>query len=205
MSVPGAPIVISPADRRRHEIVRCAAELFDTNGYHQTSMSDIAFRAGLAKPTLYHYFRGKDEILYSIHDEFIDLLIDAHGRRLAEGATPAALLRGIIGDVLSVMRTHRGHVRTFFEHHRELADGPRELCVEKRNAYQRSVEAVLSAGIEDGSFRPVDVRLMTLALFGMINWSYQWYTADGPQSEEEIAEKFHALMLDGIGTRKRRR
>src|SRR6516165_1267228 len=61
---------------RKHEIVTAAASVFDRDGYGSTSMDDIARTVGIAKPTLYHYFSSKDEILTSIHEEFIDLLLD---------------------------------------------------------------------------------------------------------------------------------
>ncbi|MDX6242095.1 MAG: hypothetical protein QOG10_7037, partial [Kribbellaceae bacterium] len=45
--------------KRRSEIISAAAQLFNTAGYHQTSMDDIAEKMGLAKPSLYHYYAGK--------------------------------------------------------------------------------------------------------------------------------------------------
>jgi len=41
------------------------------------------------------------------------------------------------------------------------------------------VEDIVCRGTRDGSFRDVDPRLTTLALFGMCNWSYQWYRQGG--------------------------
>jgi len=51
------------AGGRRAEIVEIAARLFDRHGYHSTSMDDIAEAVGLRKPSLYHYFKSKDQIL----------------------------------------------------------------------------------------------------------------------------------------------
>jgi TetR/AcrR family transcriptional regulator, cholesterol catabolism regulator len=189
---------VNPADVKRSAIVNNAARLFDTHGYHQTSMTDIAESSGLAKPTLYHYFKSKDEILSSIHDEFIDSLLAAQTARWESDQDPVQQLSGIIGDVLTLMDTHRGHVRTFFEHHRELAAGPRALSVQKRTAYRRMVEAVINRGIAERVFRDVDVQLVTLALFGMVNWSYQWYSPGGTKTAEEITESFLSLVMDGI-------
>ena len=54
--------------QRRHQIVESAAMLFDAQGYGNTSMEDVALSVSIAKPTLYHYFRSKEEILRSIHE-----------------------------------------------------------------------------------------------------------------------------------------
>src|SRR5437016_1336195 len=106
------------ADDRRLEIVLRASELFDEVGYHLTSMDDIARAVGLAKPTLYHYFPSKDSILLAIHAEFISLLLGRQRLRLAHPERPVAdLLLDVMLDICDLMRTHRGYVRVFFEHH----------------------------------------------------------------------------------------
>lgn len=107
-------------EERRQQIVDAAAELFDKVGYSNTSMEDIAAVVGVAKPTLYHYFPGKDAVLLEIHEEFIDLLNRQHAERVAAELGPEQLLLEVMADILELMRTHRGHVRVFFEHHREL-------------------------------------------------------------------------------------
>jgi AcrR family transcriptional regulator len=187
------------ATGRHAEVVREAAALFDERGYHATSMEDIAAAVGLRKPTLYHYFRSKDQILLSIHEEFIDLLISRQQRRLQTSMKPDQLLLEIMADILELMETHRGHVRTFFEHHRELPEDAHEAIEAKREAYEGMVSHVIQAGIDDGTFRPVDVKLATLALFGVCNWAYQWYRPGGPLRSREIAYVFWDLLVNGLG------
>ena len=76
----------------------------------------------MAKPTLYHYFRAKDEILRGIHETFIDLLLESKYERIRLGQAPADLLLGAMTDIFVLMETN---VRVFFEHHREAAQrGP---------------------------------------------------------------------------------
>ena len=184
------------ADARRREVVSRAADLFDRTGYHATNVAAVAEASGIRKPTLYHYFSGKDEILFSIHEEFIDLLIEKHRRRPASPAAEALL--AVMVDLLELMRTHRGHVRVFFEHHRELSDEQRETIEAKRDDYRQMVEDVVAGGVASGEFRPVDPRLTTLAVFGMCNWAYRWYRSDGPLASDEVAGFFHDLLCNGL-------
>jgi AcrR family transcriptional regulator len=186
------------ADSRRREIVTGAANLFDREGYYATNMANLAHAVGLQKPTLYYYFSSKNEILNWIHEEFIDLLIEKAHARVEEGLAPADELRAVMRDVLELMDTHRGHVRVFFEHYRELSEADQATIREKRDRYQAVVEDVVRRGIEDRSFRQVDPRLATLALFGMCNWSYQWYRSGGPLESERIADFFWDLLLNGL-------
>jgi len=51
---------------RRSEILNVALELFAHDGYHATSISTIARKAGISKGLLYNYFKSKEELLKEI-------------------------------------------------------------------------------------------------------------------------------------------
>ncbi|MDO8212604.1 TetR/AcrR family transcriptional regulator [Conexibacter sp. CPCC 206217] len=191
------------APSRRDDVIRQSATLFDERGYHSTSMEDIASAVGVRKPTLYHYVQSKDEILYWIHEEFIDLLISRQERRMSTAMSPEQLVLEVMGDILELMETHRGHVRVFFEHHRELPTDEHAAIAAKRERYESAVAAVIQRGVDEGAFRPVDVKLATLALFGICNWAYQWYRADGPLRSREVAYVFWDLLLNGLANPRR--
>jgi AcrR family transcriptional regulator len=194
--------IVSPTAKqseRQAEILYRAAQLFDERGYHRATMEDIATAVGLRKPSLYHYFRSKEEILFRIHEEFIDLIISKHLERTKKGLTMTELLRSVMRDIVGLMDTHHSHVRVFFEHYRELPIRYQEKLEIKRNQYQAMVQATLAEGMASGEFRPGDARLISLAVFGMCNWTYQWYRKGGPLTSDQVAEAFHQLLLDGMG------
>jgi len=57
----------------RQEILRTAARLFQQQGYHATSMNDVASALKLSKGGLYHHFQSKDEILFNRMDHAMDI------------------------------------------------------------------------------------------------------------------------------------
>lgn len=183
---------------RRGTIAGQAAELFERQGYSQTSMDEIAATAGLAKGTLYHYFRTKDEILTEIHEQFLGLLLQRAQTREELGLPPSQQLLEVMTDVLELMRSHRGHVRVFFEHHRELSEAARTDVHRQRDAYEAMVRRQVELGLAQNEFRKIDPALTTLALFGMCNWAYQWYDVSGPLQPRDIALHFWSLLLRGI-------
>lgn len=188
------------SDQRHHEIVTVAAQLFDESTFANTTMGDIARHIGVAKPTLYHYFSSKDEILNAIHEEFIDVLIGHHAERDNAGLRPEQLVLEAMADILELMQTHRGHVRVFFEHHRELTPDARSAMRSKRDDYERVVENLIEECIARGTFRPVDPRLASLALFGMCNWAYQWYRSTGTIRPRDIAYQFWNFLVFGLAS-----
>jgi TetR/AcrR family transcriptional regulator, cholesterol catabolism regulator len=189
---------MSTGDRRR-EIVRTAADLFERSGYAATTMDDIAAAVGLAKPTLYHYFTSKDRILVAIYEEYSGLLLERHEQRLHVGLSPEQMLLEVMADILELMETHRGHVRVFYERHREVPDEARAEIRRKRERYRLMVEEIFTKGVESGAFRDVDVHLARLAAFGMCNWAYQWYQSDGALRPRELAYQFWGFLVYGIG------
>jgi len=183
---------------RRREIVDRAAELFEKRGYHNVSVEDIATAVGLRKSSLYHHIESKDQILALIHHEFMDLVIGRQEARLAIPMSNSQRLLEVMADILQLMETHRGHVRVFFEHYRELPESDRRDVKVERDRYEGMVEQVLRVGIDQGEFRPVDVRLTALAIFGACNWAYQWYRRGGPLGTRDIAYIFWDIFSQGL-------
>ena len=65
------------AEARRVEILKAASSVFRTRGFAAAGMREIAVAADLSPGNLYHYFRGKDEILYFCQDRALDRLLAA--------------------------------------------------------------------------------------------------------------------------------
>jgi len=69
ISVMQREAVIEP----RQEILRTAARLFQERGYDATSMNDVAAALKLSKGGLYHHFQSKDDILFQIMSDAMDI------------------------------------------------------------------------------------------------------------------------------------
>ena len=53
------------AKRRQEDIIRAAAKRFARHGFNKTTLDEIARDVRIGKPTIYHYFKSKDELFYS--------------------------------------------------------------------------------------------------------------------------------------------
>jgi len=63
--------------RRRREIVAAAYAVFAQRGYHATTIGDIAAQMGTGNGTIYHYFKGKREILDQVIDYALERFVGA--------------------------------------------------------------------------------------------------------------------------------
>ena len=86
----GTSVSITPGRRERQKqeretrILAAARRLFDRGGYLDTSMEDVARRAGLAVGTLYNYFSSKDQLLLALSRIDTEHLVRIGERILAD-------------------------------------------------------------------------------------------------------------------------
>jgi AcrR family transcriptional regulator len=194
----GPKVDVELTRQRRADIMREAARLFDKVGYHGVNMGTIAEAAGLKKPTLYHYIRSKDEILFEIHETMIESLRKSITARQERGLDPAEILKGVCEDIFQQMHDYPGYVRAFFEHMRELDDDRKKQIRKERNAYMAQVMDVFSDGMDQGLFRRQDVRIAALCLLGICNWAYQWYRPGKDPEPAEMASQCWNVIAGGL-------
>ncbi|NUK30818.1 TetR/AcrR family transcriptional regulator [Parageobacillus sp. VR-IP] len=72
---------------RKEEIIQAAMKLFAQKGYYATSMQEIAEQSGIAKGSIYNYFKSKEEIAVSILRYYYDVLF----RKMKDIADDVAL------------------------------------------------------------------------------------------------------------------
>jgi TetR/AcrR family transcriptional regulator, cholesterol catabolism regulator len=194
----GPKVDLELTRQRRADILREAANLFEQVGYHGVNMEMIAEAAGLKKPTLYHYVRGKDEILYLMQRAVIVGVREGIEARIAQGQPPLELLQGVYEDIFSQLRDAPGTVRSFFEHGRELTAEQQADINKERDAFTRVVARVIFRGMESGLIAKSDPRLMALCFFGVVNWAYQWYDPVRDGEPETIAAKCFGIFCRGM-------
>ena len=66
-----------PAAERREQLLAVALSVFASQGFHQTSMNEVAEAAGITKPVLYQHFTSKRELYLAVIEEAGRRLIDA--------------------------------------------------------------------------------------------------------------------------------
>ncbi|MCX7710754.1 MAG: TetR/AcrR family transcriptional regulator [Clostridia bacterium] len=62
-------------DERKSEIIETAYNLFMTNGFEETAVSDIVKAIGVAQGTFYYYFKSKEEILDAVINRIINEIL----------------------------------------------------------------------------------------------------------------------------------
>src|SRR3978361_2356026 len=84
--------------------MRAAAQVIRARGCAAAGMRDIAVAAALSPANLYHYFRGKDELLFFCQDRSADRLLEAlAAARKDRAPLPVRLRRIAVAHVLCLV------------------------------------------------------------------------------------------------------
>ncbi|GJD51369.1 HTH-type transcriptional repressor KstR2 [Methylobacterium crusticola] len=181
--------------RKRDAVLRIAARSFCEKGVRATSLDAIAERLNVTKPTLYHYFAGKDEILAACVLTGL-AMIDA---ALAEAGGAHALDR--LGSALrryaAVMTLDFGRCASRVAE-TELSPAAREAFRARRRAVDARIRGLIREGMREGSIRPGDVALTASTVAGALNGIAHWYDPAGPLPADEVARRVVEVLLGGL-------
>ena len=184
-------------EQKQRAMLRTAARIFNKKGFHNTSLDEIAKELGVTKAALYYYVRSKDELLY----QCIKLTYECgtRARRIAQDHEGSALERFRImyrHFMIGLMTEHGAYTTAG-----DIQALPEEQQAELSNArrlFDQYSRGLLRDAIQEGSLRPVDIRIASNFFLGAINWILRWHDEEETQSPEEIADLFLDLFFRGI-------
>jgi AcrR family transcriptional regulator len=187
-------------EKRREAIIRAAATAFNREGFHNTSMDDLAAALNTSKPTLYQFFENKQKLLYACHQHAMDYgeagLALAH-REGKSGREKLAIycrhyMHGVMHDFGSCA------VLTDID---ALRKDDRAAAIERRARISAATRELIEEASRDGSFASVDSKLASLFVLSVVNWILIWYRPDGGRTRDEIVETFISMIENGLTPR----
>ena len=182
----------------REQLKSAAARLFREQGFHGTSVAEIATAAWITKSSLYHHFPSKQALLAEILTDTASRVTPAV-ESIASADLPAGerLRAAARGHVVELIHD-QDKVACFVEEGRFLEAEYRDTFIAARDRYEQSFRRILQDGVRSGEFRPMSVSLASLAVLGMCNSVVHWYQPSGHLGVETVAEQFADLAVRSI-------
>jgi len=189
---------------RRDAILQAAWSLIRQNGYHKTTVDEIAKGAGIAKGTIYLYFESKEEIMLALVDLTNLKIAKEQDKILASRLSAEKKLRSVI--------LHR--VLTLFDvvdrypRGEEMVSSLLPHIVHRLDWYVRRngilLAKIISLGCEDGNFEQDDhdaAGQMLARLFEHITPPY--YRFDSRENLERFTNQLLDMLLAGLRSKTR--
>ncbi|KQU56788.1 TetR family transcriptional regulator [Rhodococcus sp. Leaf278] len=177
-----------------------ALNMFVEQGYHGTSVRQIAAGAGLSVPGLYHHFPSKQDLLVGIMDASMDELL--YRTRAAEdgaGAAPSDRFDAVVESLLLFHIHRRDAAFVCSTEIRSLDAANRAAYIAKRDEEQRLLDVIVADGVESGVFdtpHPADAsRAVTTMCVGLATW----YRSDGPMTPSEVVAVYLDIARRTVG------
>ncbi|HYF60700.1 MAG TPA: TetR/AcrR family transcriptional regulator [Burkholderiaceae bacterium] len=187
----------SDYDAQRDGILDAATAAFAELGYASASMSQLAQACGTSKARLYHYFPSKEAILFESLDRYTRRLVAIVESVRERGLAPRDELAELVRSLLVEYRDSRARHVSLLNDVRFLAPAQRDRIEAQQRRVVDAVAATLGR-VAPGRFAPGERKPATMALFGMINFTFAWLRPDGPMSYERYAELVIDLWERGL-------
>jgi AcrR family transcriptional regulator len=191
---------LTKGEATRIEIMGVAHELFLKQGYHGTSIRQIAGAAGITLGAIYNHFSSKEEIFRAVFLEqhpYHDVL---RALMRAKGSTPAEWVRDAAGKLLSALESRPDFLNLMFI---ELVEFNSVHAQELFETMLPKVVAISSRFVEAASeLRPIPPPMLARAFLGLFFSYYiteRFMPASAPVSfRESSIDHFVDIYLHGI-------
>jgi len=187
------------AEGTRRKIYEAALELFREQGFEQTTMRDIAAKAGVALGGAYYYFSAKDAIVLAFYREMQESSHEVILASLAGRKKLKERIRGVLEKRLELLEPNRKFCAALSRHAPDGADPLSPFSEESRPIREHAIEHMRIA-LEGGDVKvPPDLKPRLPYLL----WLYQmalimfWLYDRSPRQERtrRLTEKSLGLLV----------
>jgi TetR/AcrR family fatty acid metabolism transcriptional regulator len=186
-----------PTPGLRDAILRAAEGVFTRRDYHEVQMDDVAAACGVGKGTLYRYFRSKRELYFAVTFDGIEHLRDAVAAAVRSSESAPEAIEHIVRRTLGFFWDRRGFFALIHRHELKPDADVREWFTQ-RAGLTRLVEDAIRRAIAAGDMRPVDPRIATEMLFGMMRAANRYRTRT--DAFESLVQAVVDTFMRGVAT-----
>jgi AcrR family transcriptional regulator len=200
MNVPAMKTRPTPrAEDTRRRIYEAAMELFREKGFEQTTMRDIAAKAGVALGGAYYYFSQKEAIVLAFYHEMQEGSYEAILQSMAGHKKLKDRIRCVVEKRFELLAPNRKFCDALFRHAPDSKDPLSPFSEETRPIRARGIEH-LRIALEGGDVKvPADLKaqlpyVLWLYQMGLILfWLYD--RSENQQRTQVLVEKSLGLLV----------
>jgi AcrR family transcriptional regulator len=187
---------------RREEILRAAERIFAKNGFHNSTVAEIAKESEFAIGTLYQFFKNKEELYYTMMIEKFDLLYNTLLTEVGKNTKCFEKLNCLVGVVLAFIEQNVDFFKIFTWElnvlNSNMNHNLKDQLITKHFAYSKLISDVINEGLQERVLQEGNADDLSTALLGMMNiFSFNWIYNQQQDSLREKASIIVNLFLNG--------
>lgn len=182
-----------------------AAAAFARLGYASATMADLAQACEISKASLYHYFAGKEAILFEALDAYTErlgALTNAYAPDNTESCLTPEFARERLARLVAALLAEYSHSHSYhvslLTDVRFLGDAQREQIASRERSVVRRISRLIDLAFP-GRIEPAAQSATTMALLGMINFTFAWWNPNGALNHRQLAGLMIDLWWRGLG------
>ena len=184
--------------QRQKQLYDASARLFASQGYHATSLRELAEALGLNKSSLYHYFDSKQQLLYQLLDDYISEALAEIQSLCAGERDPEEKLADFMRYYTRFYARDLDRLALLVNEVDNLEPRYRKVLEKKERRYLAALTDILEQLREQGRLKDVPSTVAAFAFFGMVHYTFRWYRPRGKVSPEELSEMFWEIFGSGV-------
>jgi len=195
----------SDGSQKHERILKAAIKVFAKNGFHNSKISQIAKEAGVADGTIYLYFRNKDDILISLFEEKMDIVIKDFKAVLAKVDDPTEKLKTFIRHYVEFMENQKALAEVISVELRQSNKFMKEYVPVKFAEFLKILSTIVREGKDRGVFHEnVQPGIVKRAIFGALDeMVLYWVLTPKPKyGPAQIADSLADMFVEGLLVRK---
>lgn len=168
-------------------------------GYHGASTRDIAARARLSVPGLYHYYPTKQHMLVAILDYLMGDILRRAAAARAEGHTPAERFALLVESIALFHAARRDLAFVGSSELRSLEPEALARNRQLRREHRKLLDDEAIAAVDCGEFRNPDPLAASRAVVSLCVSLPLWFRSEGPSTPQQVAVQYvdYALQIAG--------
>ncbi len=185
-------------DEKFNYICKTSSQLIHQKGFANTTMRDIAKATSMSLGGLYHYFGNKEDLLFNILNNYMDLTLSNLEKDLESMSSPREQIAFILQRHIHLYVNHYYEAKCLL-HEREYLRGRRLAIIKKQERrYFEICRKVIRRLSGEAGCRFIHPNILTFSFFALVNWIYQWYDPKGAVAPRALTWQLTTLLFQGI-------
>lgn len=174
-----------------------AKQLFSIKGYRGTTLRDLTSSFGVSRPSIYHYYKSKMEILSELHSKGFNEALSNFDTILSTKLPTREKFRKILEVHTSNLAKDTELSKIFYLDEMEMPDKLRKEIKKRRTGYTNRIIEVYEKGMTEGIFKNIDPQMAVYLLLGACNWLTMWYSPKKDVKPETIVHYLMLILTEG--------